>query len=175
MEENNMILGEIKVRDGKAFILLNPAEEKKLEEETSTIRIQKTEDEISDTEGAIVEINIKQKEVVKINSIKSEDIVPLAEDEKASAQEIVEAEEILKELIPKEAKIEKINPSFPKNIKLTEEDDEVEVVPQAAAQKKAKVHYTLDGKKWVIEVNLTEKKVEKVQYSSDNKESKGRE
>jgi len=165
MEEKDMVLGEVKVTNGRAYVLLNPPQEIELmEEKIPLIKIQKAEEnEIGDIEGAIIEVNLDQKEVAKINPIKWEDITPLVNKEKESAKEIVETEEILEEIIPKEAKIEKIQSFLPKKILLVEKDDEVEVIPGPKAKKRAQVHYILNEKKWIIQVNLTEKRVEKIQ------------
>jgi len=177
MEEKGMVLSEVKVIDGKAYVLLNPLEEPELiEGKTPAIKIQKAEeDEIEDMEVAIVEVNLEQKEVAKINPIKWEDIAPLVNKEKESAKEIVETEEILEQIIPEGAKIEKVQSSLPKKLLLVEKDNEVEVVPHPQAKKRAQIHFVLDGKKWVIQVNLVEKRIEKIQYSSGNSNLKGRE
>jgi len=172
LEEKDMVLSEVKIKDGRAYVLLNPPEEIKPTGETFAIKIQKTEEEMEDIEGAIIEVSLEQKEVAKINPIKGEDIFPLADKEKESAKEIVETEEILEGVIPKGAKIEKINSSLPQKLRLIEKDDKVEVIPQSEVKKRAQVYYIFDGKKWVIKVNLTEKRVEEIQYSSENQNPK---
>lgn len=184
IEENNMVLGEVRIEEGKAYILLSPAEEiKQAAGENPVIKIQKTEKkegEPENIEGAIIEVNISRKEVSKINPIKGDDVAPLADKERESAKEIAESEEILKEIIPQGAKVEKIQSSLPQKISLNKKDNKIEAVPQSKIEKKARVYYILDGKKWVIKVNLNEKRVEEIKYSSednnsnDNKESKGR-
>ncbi len=173
LEDQNMILGEVKVKDGKAYVLLNPLEEiKPLEEKNQAIKIQKVEKE--EIEGAMVEINLNQKEVTKINPLKGEDIIPLANQEIESAQEIAKTEEIIKEIIPKEAKIEKIQPSLPAKMHLVEKDEGVEIISPPETVKRAKVYYIFDGREWIVKVNLNEKRVEEIKYSSSNQNFKGR-
>lgn len=176
MEEKDMVLSQVKVKDKKAYILLNPPEEVELmEEKDAVIKIQKAkEDEIEDVEGAIIEVNLEQKEIIKINPIKWNSINPLPKEEKESAREIAEAEEILEGIIPEGAKIEKIQSFLPKKIRLIEKDDGVKIVPQPDTKKTAQVHYILNGKRWVIKVNLSEKRVEEIKYSSDKQLPKGR-
>jgi hypothetical protein len=41
-------------------------------------------------------------------------------------------------------------------------------------EKKAKVHYSLNGKEWVVKVDLVKKKVEEIKYSLENQNFKGR-
>jgi len=168
IEENNMVLGEVKVSGGKAYILLNsPGQEK-----DPSIRIKKAKDK--EIEGAIIEVNLEQKQVTRINPIEWEEVVPLNDNDKEEAQEIVKENEILKDIIPKEANLEKIKSSLPQKIGLIEKDNEVKVVPRPDTEKKAKVHYSLEGKKWVVKVDLDNKKVEEIRYSLENQNFKGR-
>jgi len=178
-----MVLSEIKIENGKAFILLSPAEEiKQGAEKNPPIKIQKTgerENESENIEGAIVEVNINQKEVSKISPIKGDDITPLIEEEKESAKEIAESEEVVKEFIPEGAQVEKIQSFLPQKISLTKKNNKIEAAPRSEVEKKAQIYYALEGKKWVVKVNLNEKRVEEIKYSSENfnsndKESKGR-
>lgn len=168
MAEKNMVLTEVKVKDDTAYVLLNPLQETELKtEKTPAIKIQKTEEnKLEDIEGAIVEVNLGKKEVTKINPIKGDDIAPLANQEKESAKEIAGTEEVIKDMIPKEARIEKIQSFLPQKIHLVDKDHQIEAEPNPLAEKRASVHYNLDGKKWVIKVNLDEKRVEEIQYSS---------
>ena len=168
MAEKNMVLTEVKLKDGRVYVLLNPLQETELKtEKNPAIKIQKTEeDKLEDIEGAIIEVNLGKKEVAKINPIRGDDIVPLANQEKESAKEIAGTEEVIKDIIPKEARIEKIQAFLPQKIHLVDKDHQIEVEPNPLAEKRASVHYNLDGKKWVIRVNLDEKRVEEIQYSS---------
>jgi len=168
IEEENMFLGEVKVQGKKAYVLLNSPLPEPVEEKTFTVKIQESqEDKIEEIEGAIIEVSLKQEKIAKINPIKGEDVFPLADEEKELAKEIVEAEEIIQEIIPKEAKIEKIHPSLPKKLRLIEKDNGVKVVPRSNSQKAVQIHYIFNGKKWVVKINLSEKRVEEIQYPSN--------
>lgn len=168
MAEKNMVLTEVKIKDGMAYVLLNPLPETELKtEEIPSIKIQKTEeDKLDGIEGAVVEVNLRKKEVARINPITGDDIAPLANKEKESAKEIAGQEQVIRDIIPKEAKIEKIQSSLPQKIHLVDKDHQVEAESNPAEQRKASLHYNLDGKKWVIRVNLDQKRVEQIQYAS---------
>jgi len=179
IEEKNMVLSEVKIKDGKAYVLLNHQEEvNEKTEKTPAIKIQKMEENKSgdeDIEGAIVEINLNQKEVAKINLIRGEDIVPLKDKDKESARKIVDDEEIIKEIIPENAEIEKIESSLPRKIHMVEENQEFKAIHNPDEDgKKAHVHYTSDGKRWIIRVDLERERVEEIEYYSDNQDEKGR-
>lgn len=176
MEENNMVLSDVKVSGGKAYVLLKPQEKTESgQEKDSSIKIEKAKgDEAEDIEGAIIEISLEKKQVIKINPIEWEEIAPLNDEEKEKAKEIVKENEILKDIIPKEAKLEKIKSSLPQKIGLIEKNNEAKVVPRPDTEKKAKVHYNLEGKEWVVKVDLAKKKVEEIKYSLENQNFKGR-
>jgi hypothetical protein len=171
IEENNMVLSDVKIDGNKAYVLLNPIEEtKQTIGGDSIIKVQKTtekENKAENIEGAIIEINLGKKEVVEIKPIKGDDIVPLADKEKESAKEIADSEEVIKNIISQEAHVEKVQSVLPQ-VNLTEKDHKIEVVAQPVSEKEANVHYELDGKKWVVKVNLDKKKVEGIKYSAED-------
>ncbi len=172
IEEKNMTLSDVKIKDGKAYVLLNsPRDAKPVTEKNQVITLKKVEQNASDTiEGAIVEVNIKEKQVSQINSINSDEINPLNDEEKNSAENIANSEEIIGNIIPKEATIEKVQSYLPREIRLEDEDGGVKAVSHhedSNDDRKARVQYNLDGKKWVVKVNLDEKVVEEIQYSTD--------
>jgi len=177
MEEQNMILGDVKVKDNKAYILLNPPLDSKIDETEDskfTIKIQKTDIEtLKEAEVAIIEVNIDKKKVTKIDSIDSEEFLPLEETEKDSARNIVGAEEIISDIIPKEAKIEKVS-SFPQGVHMIEKDDGIGITPDSGNEKKARIQYSLEGKKWVVKVNLDKQRIEEIKYSFDDDKNENR-
>ena len=176
IEENNMVLSEVKLSGKKAYILLKPQEKvESTQEEDSSIKIEKAKkDEMEDIEGAIIEVNLEKKQVTKINPIEWGKVAPLDDKEKESVRDIVKENEILKDIIPKEAKLEKIKASLPQKIGLIEKNNEAKVVPRSDTEKKAKVHYSLEGKEWVVKVDLAKKKVEEIKYFLENQNFKGR-
>lgn len=183
LEEQNMEFGEIKIKDNKAYILINSTYDSDISHGNySDIRIKKTKNVNENIESAIIEINIEKKEIVKIDPIKSNNIPPLNEEEKKSAQNIILSEEIVSNIIPKEAKIEKVIP-IPQNVHIIEKDDGVEIVSDSGEEKKASIQYNLNGKKWSVKVNLHRERIEEIEYQSDyidddidkeNKNNKGR-
>jgi hypothetical protein len=181
IEQKKMMLGEVKIKNGTAYVLLSPPQNEELEfkdeEKTIQIKIQEKEDESEDEmEGAVIEIELDKKKVKQINPIKSDDIYPLAEKDLESAKNIVDKEEIIKDILPKERKIDKIESSLPLKMKLKEENNEIKVVPDSAKEdKKANIYYSSNGKKWVVKVNLFKERVEEIRYSLLEKFEKGRE
>ena len=68
----------------------------------------------------------------------------------------------------------KIKSSLPQKINLIAGNNKAKVTPQPNAEKIAKIHYTLEGKEWVVKVDLLKKKVEEIKYSLKNQNFKGR-
>jgi hypothetical protein len=179
IEQNHMMMGEVKIKDGTAYILLTPPYIEDFEfKEEKTIQIkfqEEKEDESDGIEGAVVEIELNKKQVKQISPIKGDDVSPLAEKDIESAKQIIDKEEIMKDIFPKEWEIDEIKASLPRKMKLTEEDDKIKVVPDSdEEEKRANIHYSSDGKKWIIKVNLLKERVEEIRYSLDKKNEKGR-
>lgn len=170
MEEKGIALNEIKIKDGKAYILMNLPEKEEAKEEIIPVGIQKEKDQTKNVEGAIVEVNLNQKKVSEIKMIKGDEVSPLDSSEKEEARRIAEEEEIVKEIIPREAKIEEVKSVLPQKLNLIERNEKVEAVRNPLAEKRAWVRYTTDGKEWMIRVNLDKKKVEEIKVSSRNRE-----
>ena len=168
IEDKKMVLSGVKLKDGNAYVLLNSPKT----ESITGINIQKNNSTSEDMEGAIVKVNLDKKEVSQINSINSEEIAPLKDTERESAKEIANSEEVVGRIVPREAIIEKVQSSLPKKIRLIERNNIIEATSETNGGQEARVHYKLDGRKWVVKVNLNEKKVEEIEYSSDN--NKGR-
>lgn len=181
MEEQNMVLGDVKIKNNKAYILLNPpSDSKTISEDSTSIRIKKTKEIKNEIENAIIEVDIGKKEVTKIDSINSEKFTSLDEEEKDSARNIAGAEEIVSNIIPKEATIEKVSP-ISQDVHMVEKDNVIGIASDSGNEKKANIQYILDGKKWSVKVNLDKKRIEEIKYSSsdnedenENKNNKGR-
>jgi hypothetical protein len=178
IEDKNMVLGEIKIKDDKAYVLLSRSSDtENVTKKNSGIKIQKTSSSTREyAAGAVIEVDLKQKKVNRINSINREEINSLNNKEKKSAEDIANSNEIIGDIIPSGAKIEKIQSSLSQKIHLEEKGDGVKAVSEDKNNKKADVQYDLNGRKWVVKVNLEEKRVEEINYSSDNQENnnKGR-
>lgn len=172
LEEKNMVLGDVKVSGDKAYVLLNQAQTELIGQEIIALKFE--EEGEQNIEGAIIEVDIKKREIVKIAPIEGKDVFLLKAQDKEIAKEIVDSELMLKEIIPREAKIEKIQSSLPKKLSLIKEDGNIRAVLHPESKKEANVYYVFDGKKWVVQVNLTERKVKEIKYSFGNINSKGR-
>jgi hypothetical protein len=177
ISEQELTLDEIKIKDGKAYVLLSHSEDSGEPVGTSTIKITKTqESDFATTGAAVVEINLKKKEVLRIKSIGRQDINPLGDEEKDSAKEIINDEDVVSDIIPESAEVEEIQSAVPKEIHLEEQDGEIKAVSGNKSDRRAEVQYKLNGEKWVVKVNLDEKRVEEINYSSKKGEiNKGRE
>lgn len=170
MEERGVTLNEVKIKDGKAYVLLNVPEKESIKEKAVPIEIQKAEEETKNVEGAIIEVNLNQKKVAEIKTIKGDEVSPLDNKEREEARKIVEEEEIVKEIVPQQARIEEVKSALPRELNLIERNQTIEAIPSPLAEKRAWVRYTIDGKEWMVEVNLDKKKVERVEVSSRNQQ-----
>lgn len=137
---------EVKLQDGKAYVLLTLPEEKlplsvlKGGEETPmygsgefyiTYKDPKT-GEVIQSSGSIAEIDLKGKKVEKLEMVEKTkiDITPLTEEEKTRAIEIVKSDPKMKEMLPQDAKVVAVNPLPPLKLKIqtTSEENGVRVV-----------------------------------------------
>jgi hypothetical protein len=172
IKENNLSVSDIKTKDGMAYVLLSPANNGENnfsnfsgEDNVNIKKIDKAS--LSDGQGTFVEFNFQKNQVMKVDSVDNEKIMPLTGEDKDSAQEIAGTNSVVKDIIPKDAQIGKIESSLGKT-RLVDKNNTILVVPQKEQEKKARVHYRSDGKDWVVNVNLDKQKVEDIQYFSDN-------
>jgi len=187
IEEYGVEIKEVKLQDGKAFVLLTlPGENLPSELEE---RILGTEEEattkggmrgpgqfyisyrdpatgeIIQSSGSVAEINLKAKKVEKIELIERLhiDITLLTEEEKARAIEIAKTEPKIQEMIPDLEEREVIvKPMPPLKLRLLEDpDDGMEVTfADSNEEKRANVIFKSDEYQDTIMVNLTTGKVE---------------
>ena len=164
MAEKKVALDEVKIKNGKVYVLLNPTGVKTVQvgsTQQKAIAIQEAEEEIMSPIGAIVEIDMRQKQVSEIKPVQ-EDILSLAEQERELAEQIVQKENLVKEILSEEAKIERVKATFPEKLRLVEKGDEVFAAPDPTDEKKAEIYYTTDGQKWMVQVNLNQDRVEQI-------------
>jgi len=167
---------QIKIKNNKAYILFTSSiseepivlrESEQMKETAPFLEIERKVPIVETNEimGVVVEVNLKEKKVARLRNIRGEDILSLTQAEKEQAKKIIEKEELIREILPKAIKIEKIEPAVPAGLRLIEKGKEIEVVSSAPeSEKKAKVHLLTDHKKWIVEVNLNKKTVEKMQF-----------
>lgn len=166
--EENMNLQEVKVKDDKAYVLFNLPEERGAARVPAIQLQRRSSEEAKNIEGAIVKIDLNKKTIDRIKIIEAQDILSLTNQEKEAAKEIIRKEAIVREVLLEGYIVEKVEIVFPGKLRLIERDDEILVAGDPSAEKKVQVHYTSDGKRWIIQVNLTEEKVEGIQYSPEN-------
>jgi len=171
MAEENMELGDLKIINGRAFVVLNSKIKENDDKENQSVNFQTTSiSHLLRTEGAIVEVNIGKKEVVRINSINVSKFPPLNDKEKASAIQIINTGTSIESFVPKNAQIQEVASSLPKNIKLVQHNDEVEAIAEKENERRANVRYSFEDEEWIVGVNLDTQKVEDVRYFHRDKD-----
>ena len=189
MKDYGVEIKEVKLQDGKAFVLLALPEEKlpsELEkralgsEETGMrgpgqmfMAYQNPETgEIIEFSGSVAEISLKEKKVEKLEMVETMkfNLAPLTEEEKTRAIEIAKSEPKIQEMIPDLEQREVIvKPLPPLKLRLDEDPDNGIEVTSADPneEKRVNVIFKSDKKQDIITVNLTTGKVEGVvSYSS---------
>jgi len=159
---------DIKVIDGKAYILIEPPEAKKEQREPTPASLKSEgvfQENIAEEEkfgGALAEVDIKEKRVSSIEKL-APTVTNLIENKKEKALEIANKSREVEEIIPEEAEILDINVSTPK-FRLSKEGDSVSVIPETETEEKASIIYQSDGNRWEGKINLNEERVEKVNF-----------
>lgn len=190
MKDYGVEIKEVKLQDGKAFVLLALPEDKlppELEkralgsEETGMrgsgqmfMVYQNPETgEIIEFSGSVAEISLKEKKVEKLELIENEKInlTPLTEEEKTRAIEIAKSEPKIQEMIPDLEEREVIvKPMPPLKLRLDEDPDDGMEVTSADPneQKRVNVIFESDKMQDIITVNLTTSEVEgAISFSTD--------
>ncbi|MGB2762317.1 MAG: hypothetical protein WBC21_02110 [Minisyncoccales bacterium] len=187
MEEYGVEIKQVKLQDGKAFVLLTlPGENLPPELEERTLGTEEDEvatkggmrgpgqfyisyqdpvtGEIIESSGSVAEIDLKAKKVEKLEMVEMKiNITPLTEEEKVRAIEIAKSELKIKEMIPDLEEREVIvKPMPPLKLRLDEDPDDGMEITSADPneQKRANVIFKSDEYQDIITVNLTTGKVE---------------
>ena len=189
MKDYGVEIKQVKLEDGKAYVLLTFPEEKlspvpRLEGEETSLKKRmrgpgqffiayqdpKT-GEIIESSGSVAEIDLKAKKVKKLEMVKLKKfrIAPLTEEEKTRAIEIAKSDPKVQKMIPDLEKREIIvRPLPPLKLRL-EKDSNGRVKVNSAnpnEEKRVNVIFKSDKYQDVITVNLTSGKVEgAVSYS----------
>ena len=190
MKDYGLEIKEVKLQDGKAYVLLSLPEEKLppvpalAGEETGSkkgmrgpgqffIAYQDPKTgEIIETSGSVAEIDLKAKKVKKLEMVEKMkiNITPLTEKEKARAIEIAKSNPKIQEMIPDLEQREVIVKALPPlKLRLDEDPDNGMEVTSADPneEKRANVIFKFDEYQDIITVNLTTGKVEgAVSYST---------
>jgi len=182
MKDYGVEIKEVKLQDGKAYVLLALPEEKlpsELEkralgsEETGMrgpgqmfMAYQDTETgEVIEFSGSVAEIDLKGKKVEKLELIENEKInlTSLTEEEKIRAIEIAKSEPKIQEIIPDLEEREVIvKPLLPLKLRLDEDPNNGMEVTSADPNEEKRVNVIFKSGKMqdIITVNLTTGKVE---------------
>ena len=182
MKDYGVEIKEVKLQDGKAFVLLALPEEKlpsELEkrvlgsEETGMrgpgqmfMAYQNPETgEIIEFSGSVAEISLKEKKVEKLEMVETMkfNLAPLTEEEKTRAIEIAKSEPKVQEMIPDLEQREVIvKPLPPLKLRLDEDPDNGMEVTSADPNEEKRVNVIFKSDKYqdAITVNLTTGKVE---------------
>jgi len=172
MKDYGVEIKQVKLKDGKAYVLLGLPEEK-LPSGFTKGRMQdpglffiafkdpKT-GEIKEISGSVAEIDLKKRKVGKLELIEKEKInlTPLTEEEKAKAIEVAKSEPKIQEMIPdlEESEVD-VKPLPPFKLRLEEDPDEGIKVAPADSEKIVNVIFKSRENEFVVTVNLTENKV----------------
>jgi len=159
---------DIEIIKNQAYLLVQPIREEEMTipelEKMGAAGVRKAEKE--EISGALIQVNLKGKEINKIEKL-SPQTIPLAEKEEELAKEIAEKNPQIQEIIKKEAKIKEINPLPSFQMKLMKENDSIKVVPE---EKKVQIIYEFDDNLLKGEVDLIEGRVKKVELQEKAKE-----
>lgn len=164
--EKGAIIKDIEIIKNQAYVLIQPAErieEVPTKEIPTIVEIRKEE-----FNGALAEVNMKEKEIAKIEKL-TPIVITLTEKEEEKIKEIAEKSPEIQEVIPKEAEILQIKSPSPQ-FKLIRKGNSVQVLPETEDKKKASIIYKFDKKQWEGKVNLSEEKVEEVKFLGEIEE-----
>jgi len=192
MKDYGVEIKEVKLQDGKAYVLLALPEEKlpplpalKGGEETAmrgpgqfyiTYQDLKT-GEVIESSGSIAEIDLKGKKVEKLEMVEETMIalVPLTEEEKARAIEIAKSDPKIKEMLPADAEVVAVKPLPPLKLKIqtTSEENGVRVVAYDEREdRRVNVIFESERGQDIITVNLSTGAIEGAMSTSKIQDGK---
>ena len=192
MKDYGVEIKEVKLQDGKAYVLLALPEEKlpplpalKGGEETAmrgpgqfyiTYQDLKT-GEVIESSGSIAEIDLKGKKVEKLEMVEETMIalVPLTEEEKARAIEIAKSDAKIKEMLPADAEVVAVKPLPPLKLKIqtTSEENGVRVVAYDEREdRRVNVIFESERGQDIITVNLSTGAIEGAMSTSKIQDGK---
>lgn len=163
---------DVKVIDGKAYVLIQPAEsEKKIIETEESQDISEFKGEVmtpsvapisgeEEFKGALAEINIKEKKISSIEKL-SPTVTNIIKNKKEKALEIASKSREVQGKIPKEAEVLNINVHTPK-FRLSKEGDSVSAIPETETEEKASIIYQFDENQCEGKVDLNKERMEEI-------------
>ena len=182
MKDYGVEIREVKLQDGKAYVLLALPEDKlppelekrALRDEETGVRgpgqmfmsYQNVETgEVIEFSGSVAEIDLKAKKVEKLELVEGTkiDITPLTEEEKVRAIEIAKSDPKIKEMLPPDAEVKAVKPLPPLKLKIqtTSEENGVKVVAYDEKEdRRVNVIFESERGQDIITVNLSSGAIE---------------
>jgi len=157
---------DIQIQHKKAYILFTSTSKKQTPLIQSQIALEKG---IESIPGVLAIIDMQQKFVHSVKPIESKEIIPITSEEKKRIQDLIKKEDIVREILPSTITIEKVEPALPSKLELKRTKTGIKIVPPKKYEKKAQIYYRDDGKRWVVEVNFTKGKIEKIKILKGRK------
>ncbi len=157
---------DIKIVDGKAYVLIEPPEEKKEREDFAPTSLksegapQENIAEEEKFEGALAEVNIKERKISNIEKL-APTATHLIENKKEKALEIANKSQEVQEKIPREAEVLNINVTTPK-FRLSKEGGSVSAIPETETEEKASIIYRFDENQCEGKVDLNKERMEEI-------------
>jgi hypothetical protein len=159
--EEGAVIQDIKILKDKGYVLLQGQQE----EIRETVGA-KEEFFTEEFFGALAEVDLKKKQVSKIENVTPESY-SLVEEEKA--KEIAKNDPEIQRIVPKEAQITKIIPVPSLQLKLIKEKDSVRIIPEPEQERTVRIIYELNSNQWEGEIDLRKEEVKEIKLIKENK------
>ena len=160
---------DVKLEGKKAYLLFLPSKKEKTvlskAKEEIIFKIASPKEIKKEPPGLLAVVDLKRRRVEEIKKIKGEEILPLTPSEKETIKKILREEKTLGEIFWPQISIEKIEPVLPNKLKLQKRGKELKIISPLGTEKRVKVFYQGDSKKGVVQINLSEKKIEKIKIT----------
>ena len=165
MQETGAVIKEVKIKEGKGYVLLTIPEDRLPLEK---VAIQNEEGEMEFFVGTLAQINLKERKVDNVEILMESSIysVQLTDEEKARviriAKDDLNTQEMIGEITSTDVEIS-IKPIPPSKLYLEEYADGFRAFSRPQEEKEANVIFKVGGQEEqkVITVNLTQERVER--------------
>lgn len=173
---------DIKIIDGKAYVLISPKEVPTFMDESSLT----TESGQKEFRGALAEIQIKENKVSKIEDVLPQIILLTPQEEETAKKIITKLEfpaakeqytgigsaiigsESAKTMETKTLQVEKVEAIPTYNLRLEKTNGEVKILPQNTKNEEVRITYKINGETKEGEINLPQEKVENIKVLEGN-------
>jgi len=157
---------DIKLADGRAYVLIEPPEAKKEEKELMPANLksegafQESEEIKENFRGALAEVNIKERKISNIEKL-APAAIDLIKSKKDKALDIANKSQEVQDKIPKEAEVLNIEVHTPK-FRISNEGGSVSAIPETEAEEKASIIYQFDENQCEGKVDLNKERLEEI-------------